>query len=198
VGLDDLPIAPPCPAVRLDMERRRPERFVIDHVRVERADIKESGDIGRHGTKRVAKSRSNRSEARMRLSTGSTARQGQGMGRSLATTRRAMAAANPDVRAGATTVPAVMPSRQYLRVQAAPRVLRNGRFAPKHEVAALQPAAREQEPRGRQPIERTGMARWQGRHDQLMYCRRATHDQEQQGSSGRPATLMRRVTSTPP
>ena len=28
---------------------------------------------------------------------------------------------------------------------------------------------------------------WQGQHDQLMYCRRATHDQEQQGSSGRPA-----------
>jgi hypothetical protein len=64
---------------------------------------------------------------------------------------------------------------------------RFGSFVPEHEVAALQPAAREQEPRGRQPIERTGMARWQGQHDQLMYCRRATHDQEQQGSSGRPA-----------
>ena len=45
--MDDLPIAPPCSAVRLDMERRRPERFVIDHVRVERADIKESGDPDR-------------------------------------------------------------------------------------------------------------------------------------------------------
>jgi hypothetical protein len=29
---------------------------------------------------------------------------------------------------------------------------------PKHEVAALQPAAREQEQRGRQPVERTAMA----------------------------------------
>src|SRR5580700_8704819 len=44
---------------------------------------------------------------------------------------------------------------------------------PTHEVAALQPAAREQEPRGRQPVERTAMAGWQGQHDQLMYCRRA-------------------------
>jgi hypothetical protein len=51
--------------------------------------------------------------------------------------------------------------------------VRNGS---KHEVAALQPAAREQEPRGRQPVERTAMAGWQGRHDQLMYCRRATLD----------------------
>jgi len=56
-----------------------------------------------------------------------------------------------------------------------------------HKVAALQPAAREQEPRGRHPVERTAMAGWQGQHDQVMYCRRATHDQEQQGSSGRPA-----------
>jgi hypothetical protein len=60
-------------------------------------------------------------------------------------------------------------------------------FVPKHKVAALQPAAREQEPRGRHPVERTAMAGWQGQHDQVMYCRRATHDQEQQGSSGRPA-----------
>jgi hypothetical protein len=63
---------------------------------------------------------------------------------------------------------------------------RHFRFVPLHEVAALQPAAREQEPRGRQPVEMTAMAGWQGQHDQLMYCRRATHDQ-QQGSSGRPA-----------
>ena len=42
------------------------------------------------------------------------------------------------------------------------------------------------------------MARWQGQHDQLMYCRRATHDQEQRGSSGQAGTLMRRVTSIPP
>ena len=75
---------------------------------------------------------------------------------------------------------------------------RLGGFVPTHEVAALQPAAREQEPRGRQPGETTAMARWQGQHDQLMYCRRATHDQEQQGSSGQAGTLMRRVTSTPP
>jgi len=75
------------------------------------------------------------------------------------------------------------------RIPDSSRTSRRVGNVPKHEVAALQPAAREQEPRGRQPIERTGMARWQGRHDQLMYCRRATHDQEQQGSSGRPATL---------
>jgi len=36
-----------------------------------------------------------------------------------------------------------------------------------HKVAALQPAAREQEPRGRQPMERTAIAGWQGQHDQL-------------------------------
>jgi transposase InsO family protein len=42
------------------------------------------------------------------------------------------------------------------------------RLVPLHEVAALQPAAREQEPRGRQPVERTGMAGWQGQRDQLM------------------------------
>jgi hypothetical protein len=68
--------------------------------------------------------------------------------------------------------------------------LRVGRHVPQvptHEVPALQPAAREQEPRGRRPVERTAMAGWQGQNDQLMYCRRATHDQEQQGSSGRPA-----------
>src|SRR6266478_2885085 len=65
--------------------------------------------------------------------------------------------------------------------------LPNRCFGPKHKVAALQPAAREQEPRGRHPVERTAMAGWQGQHDQVMYCRRATHDQEQQGSSGRPA-----------
>src|SRR5258708_26871835 len=35
----------------------------------------------------------------------------------------------------------------------------------------------------RPAVERTAMARWQGQHDQLMYCRRATHDPEQQGSS---------------
>jgi hypothetical protein len=46
-------------------------------------------------------------------------------------------------------------------------------------------------------IERTAMAGWQGQHDQLMYCRRATHDQEQQGRL-RAGTLMGRVTSTPP
>ena len=32
---------------------------------------------------------------------------------------------------------------------------------PKHKVAALQPAAREQEPRGRYPVERTAIAGWQ-------------------------------------
>ena len=69
---------------------------------------------------------------------------------------------------------------------------------PQHEVAALQPAAREQEPRGRQPVERTAMAGWQGQHDQLMYCRRATHDQEQPRFIWQAGTLMRRVTSTPP
>ena len=55
---------------------------------------------------------------------------------------------------------------------------RHVRVVPWHEVAALQPAAREQEPRGRQPVERTGMAGWQGQRDQLMYsnqCRPSIH-----------------------
>ena len=42
------------------------------------------------------------------------------------------------------------------------------------------------------------MARWQGQHDQLMYCRRATHDQETARIIWQAGTLMRRVTSTPP
>jgi hypothetical protein len=33
------------------------------------------------------------------------------------------------------------------------------------------------------PVEGTAMAGRQGQHDQLMYCRRATLDQKQQGSS---------------
>ena len=33
-----------------------------------------------------------------------------------------------------------------------------GRFVPQHKVAALQPAARGQEPRGRQPVEGTPIA----------------------------------------
>ena len=39
-------------------------------------------------------------------------------------------------------------------------------LGPKHEVAALQPAARGHEPRGLQPAERTAIAGWQGQHDQ--------------------------------
>jgi hypothetical protein len=39
-------------------------------------------------------------------------------------------------------------------------------LGPMHEVAALQPAARGQEPKGREPIERTAIARWEGQHDQ--------------------------------
>src|SRR5258708_3728125 len=69
-------------------------------------------------------------------------------------------------------------------------------FVPKHKVAALQPAAREQEPRGRHPVERTAMAGWQGQHDQVMYCRRATHRTAR--IIWQAGTLMRRVTSTPP
>jgi hypothetical protein len=38
----------------------------------------------------------------------------------------------------------------------------------------------------------------QGQHDQLMYCRRATHDQETARIIWQAGTLMRRVTSTPP
>jgi hypothetical protein len=58
------------------------------------------------------------------------------------------------------------------------RASRHVSNVPTHEVAALQPAAREQEPRGRQPVERTAMAGWQGRHDQLMYCRRRVHHRD--------------------
>jgi len=46
----------------------------------------------------------------------------------------------------------------------------------RHEVAALQPAAREQEPRGLVAGERTATPGWQGQHDQPAQCWRATHD----------------------
>src|SRR6266478_136407 len=76
------------------------------------------------------------------------------------------------------------------------RAARLVRKVPTHKVAALQPAAREQEPRGRHPVERTAMAGWQGQHDQVMYCRRATHRTAR--IIWQAGTLMRRVTSTPP
>jgi hypothetical protein len=71
----------------------------------------------------------------------------------------------------------------YPRSRPLGRTSRLDSFVPRHEVAALQPAAREQEPRGRQPVESTAVAGWQGQHDQLMCSRRPTHDQKQQGSS---------------
>jgi hypothetical protein len=38
------------------------------------------------------------------------------------------------------------------------------RSGPTHKVAALQPAARGQEPRGQQPVERSAIAGWQSQH----------------------------------
>ncbi len=67
------------------------------------------------------------------------------------------------------------------------------RFVPKHKVAALQPAAREQEPRGRHPVERTAMAGWQGHV--LSACNAWSRTARIIWQAG---TLMRRVTSTPP
>src|SRR6266404_107785 len=67
------------------------------------------------------------------------------------------------------------------------------RYVPTHKVAALQPAAREQEPRGRHPVERTAMAGWQGHV--LSACNAWSRTARIIWQAG---TLMRRVTSTPP
>src|SRR6267378_2205675 len=64
---------------------------------------------------------------------------------------------------------------------------------PMHKVAALQPAAREQEPKGRHPVERTAMAGWQGHV--LSACSAWSRTARIIWQAG---TLMRRVTSTPP
>src|ERR1700732_5388587 len=67
---------------------------------------------------------------------------------------------------------------------------------PRHEVAALQPAAREQEPRGRRPVERTARAGWQV--NTISSCvvggQRMIKNSKDHLRAG---TLMRRVTSTP-
>ena len=46
----------------------------------------------------------------------------------------------------------------YLRQQTLALEVLNSRLGPLHKVAALQPAARGQEPRGRKPAERTALA----------------------------------------
>src|SRR6266478_3528067 len=73
------------------------------------------------------------------------------------------------------------------------RCSRHVAFVSSHKVAALQPAAREQEPRGRHPVERTAMAGWQGHV--LSACNAWSRTARIIWQAG---TLMRRVTSTPP
>jgi hypothetical protein len=58
------------------------------------------------------------------------------------------------------------------------------REGPRHKVAALQPAAREQEPRSRWLIERTAIAGGQGQHDRLASRPPTQYGQDQQIISG--------------
>ena len=74
------------------------------------------------------------------------------------------------------------------------RTCRWVRVGPKHKVAALQPAAREQEPRGRQSVERTALAGWQVNTINKRTVGVATDDQAQASTLTRPVTSAALIT----